>query len=134
MEDIYKRISDLGFNYEKKEKEYVSSCNFCGNSSFTTISHIDRYGYSAKADLCNTCGLVFLNPRMTIQEYGKFYESYYRPLVSAFHGRVIDRDTIQEEQQQYAVELEAFLKPHMDGFSELLDIGGSTGVVAAHLK
>ena len=33
------------------------------------------------------CGLGFISPRLTAAEYGHFYESVYRPLVSAYHGR-----------------------------------------------
>ncbi len=67
-----------------------------------TITHRDRYGYPAQASACSRCGLVFLNPRMTAAAYGRFYDGVYRPLVSAFHGRLIDARTIQAEQREYA--------------------------------
>jgi ubiquinone/menaquinone biosynthesis C-methylase UbiE len=99
-----------------------------------TITHRDRYGYPAQASACARCGLVFLNPRMTAAAYGRFYDGVYRPLVSAFHGRLIDARTIQAEQREYAADRAEFVRPFLNraGLSTMLDIGGSTGVVGSH--
>ena len=72
---------------------------------------------------------------MTAEAYGRFYDGIYRPLVSAFHGRLIDARTIQDEQRAYAIERAEFMRPFMSnaGRGTLLDIGGSTGVVATHV-
>jgi 2-polyprenyl-3-methyl-5-hydroxy-6-metoxy-1,4-benzoquinol methylase len=71
---------------------------------------------------------------MTAEAYGRFYDGVYRPLVSAYHGRLIDSRTIQAEQREYAAERAECLRPflHDRRFRTLLDIGGSTGIVAAH--
>jgi 2-polyprenyl-3-methyl-5-hydroxy-6-metoxy-1,4-benzoquinol methylase len=76
-----------------------------------------------------------LNPRMTARAYAEFYAAVYRPLVSAYHGRRIDAETIQAEQLAYAEEMIEFVAPLLDGrrAATLLDVGGSTGVVAASL-
>ncbi|MGE0316189.1 MAG: class I SAM-dependent methyltransferase [Lautropia sp.] len=78
---------------------------------------------------------MFLNPVMTAEAYGRFYQHVYRPLVSAYHGRTIDAVTMQPEQRAYARERAEFLRPHLAGAPgrTLLDIGGSTGVVAHEL-
>lgn len=129
------RISALHFDYETQSKLYISNCNLCNGMEFTIISHNDRYGYSAQAYLCNNCGLIMLNPRMTKDAYTEFYKHIYRPLVSAFHGRLINAITIKDEQLQYALQLGEFLKPliYSNKFEYLLDIGGSTGVVSEYL-
>jgi 2-polyprenyl-3-methyl-5-hydroxy-6-metoxy-1,4-benzoquinol methylase len=55
----------------------------------------------------------------------------YRPLVSAYHGRTIDAETIQSEQRDYAGELVDFLGGALSHPPEsVLDVGGSAGVVA----
>lgn len=128
------RIDALGFDYASQPRQAVEACNLCGAARFVVIAHRDRYGYAAEAHACQRCGLVFLNPRMTGEAYGRFYDGIYRPLVSAFHGRLIDANTIQAEQQEYARERAAFTRPYLDGtgIRTLLDIGGSTGVVAGH--
>lgn len=112
----------------------LDACNLCGAREFVILTHRDRYGYPAQAHACRHCGLVFLNPRMTAEAYGRFYDGVYRPLVSAFHGRLIDARTIQAEQHEYAIERAEFIRPFLANSASktMLDIGGSTGVVAAH--
>jgi 2-polyprenyl-3-methyl-5-hydroxy-6-metoxy-1,4-benzoquinol methylase len=129
------RIAALGYDYASQPKQAVSSCNLCGASQFVALTHRDRYDYPAQAHACVKCGLVFLNPRMTAEAYGRFYDGVYRPLVSAFHGRLIDARTIQGEQHEYAAERVEFIRPFLGdgGQRTMLDIGGSTGVVAYEL-
>lgn len=128
------RIASLGYDYVAQPKEAVTRCNLCGAARFVILTHRDRYGFPAEAHACERCGLVFLNPRLTAEAYARFYQSMYRPLVSAFHGRLIDARTIQDEQRAYAAERLKFLRPFLSrSAGTLLDIGGSTGVVAAHI-
>ncbi|MEW6319621.1 MAG: methyltransferase domain-containing protein [Acidobacteriota bacterium] len=99
---------------------------------FIVLAHRDRYGYAATAHACRRCGLVFLNPVMTAEAYGAFYAGVYRPLVSAYHGRLIDATTVQAEQRAYAAERSDLIAPYVERLrgGRLLDVGGSTGVVA----
>src|SRR5258706_3482175 len=129
------RIAALDFNYASQPKQAVTACNLCGATEFVVLSHRDRYGYPAQAHACRRCGLVFLNPRMTAEAYGRVYNGIYRPLVSAFHGRLIDARTIHAEQRQYAIHRAGFVRPFLAKTTRktLLVIGGSTGVVAPPL-
>ena len=128
------RIEALGFDYAASPRERIDACNLCHGTRFVTLTHRDRYGYPATASGCARCGLVFLNPRMTARAYGRFYDGIYRPLVSAFHGRLIDAQTIQDEQRAYAADRADMIRPFLRDLSlrSMLDIGGSTGVVAGH--
>ena len=86
--------------------------------------------------MCRRCGLGFLSPRLTAAEYGAFYEDVYRPLVSAYHGRRIDAETVQVDQRGYAdelVELPAARRCARRPAS-VLDVGGSTGLVAGAVR
>jgi 2-polyprenyl-3-methyl-5-hydroxy-6-metoxy-1,4-benzoquinol methylase len=132
--DLRERIAALEYDYGAQPKRTLTACNLCGAGQFVILTHRDRYGYAAQAHACRQCGLVFLNPRLTAEAYARFYNGVYRPLVSAFHGRLIDARTIQAEQREYAAERAEFLRPFTTGTRRrtLLDIGGSTGVVAAH--
>ena len=129
------RIDALAFDYEAQERVRVERCNLCGSSVFTVLTHRDRYGYPAPASACDRCGLVFLDPVMSARAYGRFYAGTYRPLVSAYHGRLIDARTIQDEQRDYAVDRGDLLALYLEGSGArtLLDIGGSTGIVAHQL-
>ena len=128
------RIDALGYDYASQPKDAVRACNLCGATVSVTIAHRDRYGYPVTASACPRCGLVWLSPRMTAAAYARFYDGVYRPLVSAFHGRLIDALTIQAEQRDYAAERAEMIRPFWQGagLRSMLDIGGSTGVVAAH--
>ena len=133
-DDRKTRIEALGFDYARQPKDAVETCNLCGGTRFVGLTRQDRYGYPAEATVCGGCGLVFLNPRMTPAAYGRFYEAVYRPLVSAYHGRLIDAHTVQVEQREYAADRAALVRPFLQGsrLKTMLDIGGSTGVVASH--
>lgn len=127
----YERIAALNYDYAQEPKAFVEACNLCQTDRWVVIAHRDRYGYPAQAACCSSCGLITLNPRLTPGAYGKFYESVYRPLVSAYHGRQIDAKTIQSEQVPYAEAFMDLAAPYLkDHHKTLLDVGGSTGVVA----
>jgi 2-polyprenyl-3-methyl-5-hydroxy-6-metoxy-1,4-benzoquinol methylase len=129
------RIAALGYDFGGAEKRAVESCNLCGGTVHTTITHVDRYGFPNATSACNACGLAFLDPRLTERAYAEFYEHVYRPLVSAFHGRLIDAETVERDQVAYAEELARVLEPFLAGRrgERLLDVGGSTGVVSERL-
>jgi SAM-dependent methyltransferase len=135
LADRRDRIAALAFDYEAQERSRVERCNLCGHLGLTVLTHRDRYGFPATASACDRCGLVFLDPVMSARAYGRFYAGIYRPLVSAYHGRLIDARTIQDEQRQYAADRGDLLAPYLErsGARTLLDIGGSTGVVAHEL-
>ena len=119
------------FDPATREREDPGACNLCGGTLLAEISRRDRYGYDQRAVLCTRCGLGMLAPRLTAREYEAFYRDTYRPLVSAYHGRTIDATTVQDDQAGYARELVAFLEQALPAApATVLDIGGSTGVVA----
>src|SRR5436190_9562807 len=128
------RLDALAYDYAAQPQERLTHCNLCDGVVLVTVTHRDRYGFPAQATACARCGLVFLNPRLTAQAYGRFYDGVYRPLVSAFHGRILDAQTIQGEQREYAADRAAMIRPFVRtaGLRTMLDIGGSTGVVAGH--
>jgi SAM-dependent methyltransferase len=130
-----RRIAALAYDYRAAETHPVDACNLCGGDVFTTITHADRYGYPGATSACVVCGLAFLNPRLSESAYAEFYAHVYRPLVSAYHGRLIDAETVEDDQVGYAEELSRLLAPFLSARrgERLLDVGGSTGVVSARI-
>ena len=128
------RVAAVGYHYDQREKERLAICNLCGADDWVTITHRDRYGFKAPTTACGTCGLTVLNPRMTPAGYADFYQHWYRPLVSAYHGRVIDAVSVQDDQKQYAEEIAGLIAPYVIGREghSFLDVGGSTGIIALH--
>lgn len=130
------RIAALAYDYSAQGKERAGACNLCEarGAALIAVARRDRYGYAARFVVCARCGLGWLSPRMTAASYAAFYRGVYRPLVSAFHGRRIDAATLRSEQHDYATELAAFLAPLLERRPRsILDVGGSTGVVAGVL-
>ncbi len=127
-----KRVAKLGWDVRAQEQERVESCNLCEGRVFVTLTHEDRYGFPVESAACAACGLVFLDPRPTAAAYDAFYRETYRPLVSAYHGRLIDASSVEVDQAGYAASLARLLGPSLAGrkSGSLLDVGGSTGVVA----
>jgi hypothetical protein len=132
LTDARLRVEELGWEPPAEALEAVERCNLCGGQGFVTITQRDRYGFPLCSAACTSCGLVFLDPRPSAAAYDSFDRQTYRPLVSAFHGRIIDAGSIEAEQTEYAAELGRLLGPFLAGKSggSLLDVGGSTGVVA----
>ena len=129
------RIAELEFDPAARDREDPGSCNLCGASRLVETSRFDRYGYDQRAVVCSRCGLGFLAPRLTAGEYEAFYRDIYRPLVSAYHGRAIDAATVQDDQIVYGRQLVAFLEHVLPAPpATVLDIGGSTGVVAGAFR
>lgn len=125
------RIAELGWTPELARHEQVRRCNLCAGTRLVEVSRVDRYGFEQPAVVCAACGLGFLTPRLTGAAYADFYKATYRPLVSAYHGRTIDALTVQDEQLGYAAELVGFLRAALPAApATILDVGGSTGVVA----
>ena len=129
------RIAAVAYDYAGEDKELCAACNLCGGRGRPVeVARSDRYGYPASLVVCGRCGLGYLSPRLTATGYAQFYAGVYRPLVSAYHGRRIDAHSVQLEQRDYAAGLVAFLEPLLGSSPQtILDVGGSTGVVAGVL-
>jgi SAM-dependent methyltransferase len=133
--DRTSRIAEVGYDYTSRRLERVTRCNLCGSTRHVEVARRDRYGFPAVFRVCGRCGLGFLAPRLAASEYAAFYESIYRPLVSAYHGRRIDAETVQDDQRIYAAELVSFLQDTLPAWPRsVLDVGGSTGVVAGAVR
>ena len=131
--NIKKTLSDINFDYDSQPKEHIQFCNICGSSRSIVISKKDRYGLNTSACLCLGCGLVYISPRMTAEGYKLFYQKFYRPLVSFYLGKKVDSSTIIQGQKEYAREVFDWMEkyiPENKKTLKLLDVGGSTGIVA----
>lgn len=127
----------INFNYESQPKDTIWKCNLCSNTHSILISKKDRYGFNVSVHLCLNCGLIYFSPRMKPDGYKLFYRDYYRPLVSSFYKKTIDANSIKDGQKEYSHEIIDWIFPYIKTKKKqinLLDIGGSTGVVALTIK
>jgi len=121
------------FDYAAHSMERVT-CNQCGSLHDFVVASSDRYGLPATTVQCGVegCELRYLNPRMTKAAYAEFYAKHYRPLLTALLGRPYTLSDVRENQRKYATELvkdvASWVEPYPS--AQLLDLGGSTGIVA----
>ena len=82
---------------EQGSYEFESiDCAICDSNGFETLAQKDRYGLNMTTVICQNCGLVQTNPRMTQASYNSFYNEEYRPL---YVGK--DKPTTLFFQRQY---------------------------------
>ena len=117
--------------------EHVDKCNLCGSgpSAWATIALYDRFRYPTRSNSCMRCGMTCISPRMPQAAYNEFYASgEYRRLVNSLTGNATP---LQDTQTRYANYLVDFMRPTLSaGYagSTMLDLGGSTGILAAAFR
>lgn len=119
------------FDYAAQPKE-IPPCSQCGTViRRQVLATQDRYGLPVRTVEC-MCGLRLLDPRMTKDAYAEFYEQHYRPLLTALLGAQYTIEHVRENQRKYALaladEIESWVVPYPS--AQLLDLGGSTGLIA----
>lgn len=50
-------------------------CNLCGADDYTVLYKKGRFNMPVRNVICRRCGLVYINPRMSEEDYKKFYSS-----------------------------------------------------------
>lgn len=133
----YERLKPFQNMRQELPHEQIDQCDYCDSATFQTISDKDRYGFKSRYVMCESCGLIFQNPVPTAEGYNKFYAEYYRPLLTAYHGRAgFDPEDLPSEAKNYArfvAEFTSFSKV-LKGTKTAVDLGGSTGIVAKQLR
>ncbi len=72
------------FNQNKKIRLETLNCINCKSLNYKELYANDRYGINQQTVLCNTCGLVYSNPRMSEESLQYFYSSnLYREVYEA---------------------------------------------------
>ena len=69
------------FNQNKKVHLETLNCINCESTNYKELYENDRHGINQQTVMCNTCGLVYSNPRMSEESLKYFYSSnLYRKL------------------------------------------------------
>lgn len=77
------------FDYSKARFESVA-CNLCGKDDFFVLARRSGNNLSTQACLCKQCGLIYLNPRMTKEEYDTYYKYFYREDRTIAKGKEVE--------------------------------------------
>jgi SAM-dependent methyltransferase len=124
------------FDYSKIKYEYLV-CNFCGGRDQDLLSDRDRYGLAVRTVICRSCGLIFINPRMTAESYRHFYETAYRDQVALYKGAAedeeVDLDRIFSASENLGFKMGNLLKPRLNS-GLTIEVGSSCGGILSGLK
>jgi len=72
------------FNEDKKIQLKTLSCINCKSENYKILFTNDRHGINQNTVMCNKCGFVYSNPRMTEESLNYFYSSnLYRKIYEA---------------------------------------------------
>ena len=110
----------------------MTRCNLCGGEHHVEVARRDRYGYPIALRLCAACGLGFLSPRPTAEAYAASTATstarWSRPTTAGASTPRPSRTSSAATPPSLRAWI-ARTTPH--GPASVLDVGGSTGVVAA---
>lgn len=70
-----KAVENFNNEVSNGKMEFNEVRCLCGGGIFYQIADIDRYGLRQSTAICDNCGLIMSNPRMTNGAYREFYES-----------------------------------------------------------
>lgn len=108
----------------------ATPCPICHSIEFDPIAEQDRYGLHFPVVICQGCGLVQTNPRMTQASYDEFYNVEYRRLYEGSATPTAGSFALQYERgkQLFHSIAHFFTRPPAEYF--VLEVGcGSGGVV-----
>lgn len=72
---IDKKRRKLVKDFNRKNKQWETVPCLCGADNYKVLAKKDRYGINQQTVICKVCGLIYSNPRLTEEEYKKFYQS-----------------------------------------------------------
>lgn len=122
------------YDYAAQPKETLGGCPVCAMPNESRRA-IDRYGFEIGLSVCATCGLLYLNPRLTAEGYAAFYRGTYRDLLRAWTKRSRLSSPLSMEAHGLARGhmVGAFLQSAHITATRIVDVGGSIGAFAQAL-
>lgn len=111
------------FNANKKISLEIKDCIICKSPNYRILYSNDRYGINQKTVMCNKCGFIYLNPRMSEESLDYFYNSnLYRELyeTSGDLGHVFSKKLNQTLMKDTKVKKPNFNKHYPQLFFDFL--------------
>jgi len=132
------KIETVNSAFKGCRKVERKKCPVCGSSDTTKFLNADRYGVEVHYRACQDCELVYQSPVPPPDFYEWFYSGFYRGILEELFQRSFSNEALIPGQIKYANEVAKFLLPELAALPnkklKVLDIGGSTGVVAIELN
>lgn len=112
-----------------------TSCPSCGEQSFSTYLTVKDHFLSKesfKLELCNSCNLLFTNPRPTLERIGDYYKSEEYVSHSSTKKGFVNK--VYGWVRSYTLKKKISLLKQLTNGKRLLDIGAGTGHFLAKAK
>ncbi|MFQ5894248.1 MAG: class I SAM-dependent methyltransferase [Nitrospinota bacterium] len=103
--------------------EFVS-CDLCGADDAALVETEGRFRMPVRNVVCRRCGLVYINPRMTVEGYTHFYAHDYGRLYSLPESPT-PRSVKGQVKRGQAIA--SFLEPLLGRGQRMLDVGCAAG-------
>jgi len=115
------------YTYDDVFKENLSNCPACNGKEIHDFCDMDRYGFSVKTSWCSCCGLIFVNPRIDLDNYNKLYmDGFYRRIIEVVSkNKQQGLDTIPKRLTDV---LSRLVEIYKNKEIDVLDVGGTAGI------
>jgi len=123
------------FHVEPIQMETLFGCPVCGSSGIEPLMPVKDYFLSGQEFVmqrCNSCGFMFINPRPTQEEIGKYYQTSDYISHNADKSDLVSR--VYRSARRFSVKHKfRMVASHIQG-EKILDIGCGTGEFLAYCK
>lgn len=131
-------MSTLSFSYDQAQYEQIP-CDLCGSREYRVLAKKDRNRLKVQTCMCTHCALIYINPRMTREWYGRYYEKEYREQMARFRGAINpqsdekDLSKLFKVATRHGLALAPIVQPHIrQGLT--LEVGSGVGGVLNGFK
>lgn len=122
------------FPYETAVKEKIV-CNLCGKNDYKILSEKGTDHLAIRSVICKNCALIYINPRMTKEWYGKYYEAEYRDkTINGENGNNFSCEQLFESTINHGKKLGELIQPYIPNTGDILEVGSGVGAVLTGMK
>ncbi|MDA0723109.1 MAG: class I SAM-dependent methyltransferase, partial [Verrucomicrobia bacterium] len=105
-------------------------CDLCGEASYRIFSRRGRHGAPIATVICNGCGLVYTNPRMSDEENAKWYKSGYW---GDYKKQQAPDEAFFERRLPKIREIFGQVRPFLKPGVKVLEIGSGVGALLSRI-
>lgn len=114
-------------------------CALCGGQQITVVATkgiMQKLGRPVDVTnvMCNRCGLVFMNPRPSEQEYSAIYQQYGEQRHALNSKEAIIAYLRSIEKKSKSNDVAEFLRPYVSAGGRAVDIGAGQGMLVKALR
>lgn len=122
----FNKLKDI-YEYNDIPKDLLEKCPGCSSSNISDFDSMDRYGFNVETSWCSNCGLIFVNPRINMENYNKLYmDGHYRKIIDAVSKE--KQKKLDVIPKRLSLVLTKIVEIYKNKEINILDIGGTSGI------